>query len=136
MWRIDKEMLGSSPTNLQVLDADGGVVATIASSNAFMKFRRAWATDHKVRTTDVALVLAREGGACRILDSKLAFQAFAAGEGEKVGTCHVVVCSPLPEGAPQDLTDDRGAYDCWRRAAQRTGRSTVFASDESLDRLR
>ena len=117
MWRIDEEMRGSSPTKLQVLDADGGVVATIASSNAYVKFRRAWAAEHEIRTTDVALVVTCEGGGCQILDSKSAFREFSAGKGSNVRNCRVAVSSTLPDVAPQDLRDDQEAYECWRLAA-------------------
>ena len=117
MWRIDKEMPGSSPVKLQVLDADGNVIANITSLNGFMKFRRAWAAVHKIKTKNVALAVACEGGLYHLLNSKPAFREFAAGENGGVRDCDVVNCAPLPEGALQNLTDDQEAYDCWRRAA-------------------
>ena len=117
MWRIDEEMPGSSPAKLQVLEADGNVIANITSLNGFMKFKRAWAAAHDVKTKNVALVVTCEGGGCQILDSKSAFRDFLAGKGSNVRNCHVAVSSTLPDDAPQDLRDDREAYDCWRRAA-------------------
>ena len=79
MWRIDKEMPGSSPAKLQVLDADGNVIANITSLNGFMRFKRAWAAIHKIKTKNVALAVACEGGLYHLLDSKPAFREFAAG---------------------------------------------------------
>ena len=117
MRRNDKTMSGSTPTKLQVRDADGNVIADITSLNGFMKFRRAWAAVHKIKTKNVALAVACEGGLYHLLDSKPAFREFAAGENDGVRACHVVNCVPLPESAPQDLRDDQEAYDCWRRAA-------------------
>ena len=117
MWRIDKEMPGSSPAKLQVLEADGNVIANITSLNGFMEFKRAWAAVHKLKTKHVALAVACEGGLYHLLDSKPAFREFAAGENGGVRDCHVVNCAPLPEDAPQELRDDQEAYDCWRRAA-------------------
>ena len=68
--RLDKGPMAKSSAAMEVVDADGNVIANITSLNGFMKFKRAWAAAHKVRTTCVALVVTCEGGGCQILDSK------------------------------------------------------------------
>lgn len=115
--RLDKGPMGKSSVAMEVVDARGNVIANITSLNGFMKFKRAWAAAHNVKTNNVALVVTCEGGLYHLLDSKPAFREFAAGENGGIRDCHVVNCAPLPEDAPQDLRDDQEAYDCWRRAA-------------------
>ena len=115
--RLDKGPMAKSSAAMEVVDADGNVIANITSLNGFMKFKRAWAAEHEIRTTDVALVVTCEGGGCQILDSKSAFREFSAGKGSNVRNCRVAVSSTLPDVAPQDLRDDQEAYECWRLAA-------------------
>ena len=115
--RLDKGPMGKSSVAMEVVDAHDNVIANITSLNGFMKFKRAWAAVHKLKTKHVALAVACEGGLYHLLDSKPAFRKFAAGEYGGVRDCHVVNCAPLPQDAPQNLRDDLAAYDCWRRAA-------------------
>ena len=114
--RLDKGPMGKSSVTMEVVDADDTVIANITSLNGFMKFKRAWAAAHDMKTKNVALVVTCEGGGCQILDSKSAFRYFSADECSNVRHCHVAVSSTLPDNAPRDLGDP-SVYDCWRRAA-------------------